>query len=302
MCRESATQNGCGDMRVRLAACVVFAACVSAPAAAVAQDFVYDPYESFNRRMFAVHEAIDHAVLEPVARGYRSVAPEPVRNGVTNFLRNLRSPIVFANDLLQGEPDRAGTTLMRFSLNSTVGLLGVMDPATDFGFERHDEDFGQTLGAWGVGEGPYLFIPVLGPTNLRDGAGRFVDMAFDPINYAEFDGDSAFRVTRGVATGVSAREAVIEEVEDIRRNSVDPYASMRNTYGLWRTSAVRNGRRDVQDLPEFEEIPEAWGEEPALDAPPEAIPPEIEDPAAVEEKPAQDRPEDAVLFRAGVKT
>ena len=134
-----------------------------------------DPWEDFNRAMFATHETVDRAVLEPVARGYRAVTPQPVRNSVRSFLRNLRSPVILANDLLQGEFGRAGRTVARFGLNSTVGFLGLFDPATGLGIERHEEDFGQTLAVWGVDSGPYLFIPLMGPT-MRDGGGRIVDI------------------------------------------------------------------------------------------------------------------------------
>lgn len=243
-------------MRGLIAAFGVATAFALAPATASAQEEVSDPFEGFNRHMFAVHEAIDHAVLEPVARGYRAITPSPVRTGVRSFLRNLRSPVIFANDVLQGEFGRAGTTAARFGINSTIGIGGVFDPATTMGLERHDEDFGQTLGRWGVPSGPYLFIPLLGPTNFRDGVGIPVDIALDPINYAEFDGDNAFRISRAVIGGVSAREDVLDAMQDIRQDSLDPYVTIRTSYGLWRYSAIQNGRRDVQDLPDFEAIPE----------------------------------------------
>lgn len=152
-------------------AALAFAACSAAPGLARAQEAVDDPWEGFNRDMYAVHDSVDRAVLEPVARGYRSVTPGPVRTGVRNFLRNLRSPVTFVNDLLQGEIERAGVTFVRFGVNTTVGMAGLLDPATSMGMERHDEDFGQTLAVWGVEPGPYIFVPVLGPTTLRDGAG-----------------------------------------------------------------------------------------------------------------------------------
>lgn len=243
-------------MRAVLAGLSVVAACVLAPADAHAQDSANDPLEGTNRRLFAAHEAIDNAVIEPVARGYRAITTQPMRDGVTNFLRNLRAPVVFANDVLQGEAERAGVTAARFGVNSTIGLLGVLDPAQGMGLDYHDEDFGQTLAVWGVSEGPYIFVPVIGPTNLRDGAGRIADMAFNPLTWAEFDGDDGVRTTRGVATGVSAREKLIEPIDEVRANSLDPYVTIRSTYGLLRQSAVRNGRQDVQDLPEFEAIPE----------------------------------------------
>lgn len=230
------------------------AACVAPSVAAAQEHATSDPWEGFNRDMFAVHEGLDHAVLEPVARGYRAVTPEPVRQGVVNVLRNLRAPVTFANNLLQGDVEHAGVTALRFGVNSTVGIAGLFDAATSMGLERREEDFGQTLGVWGVGAGPYLFIPVLGPTNVRDGAGRVVDIAFDPFTWAKFDEEDTARAARGVMTGVSAREAAIETIDNIRRDSFDPYVTIRTSYGLLRDSAIRNGVTDVQDLPDFEDI------------------------------------------------
>lgn len=243
-------------MRGLLATVSLAAMCVAIPTGAHAQEAVHDPWEGFNRHLFGIHDAIDKAVLEPVARGYRWITPRPVRSGITNFLRNLRSPVIFTNDLLQGEFKRAGTTAVRFGLNSTVGVLGVLDPATPLGFERHDEDFGQTLAVWGVSSGPYLFIPLVGPTTIRDGAGSLVDIVIDPLNWGHFNGDDTFRTSRTILGALSSREAVLDTIDDIREDSVDPYVTFRTSYGLWRYSAIQNGRHDVQDLPEFEAIPE----------------------------------------------
>ncbi|MGE0044157.1 MAG: VacJ family lipoprotein [Hyphomonadaceae bacterium] len=219
----------------------------------------YDPWEGMNRDLFAFHESIDMAVLEPAARGYRSVAPTPVRSGISNFLRNLRGPQIFANDVLQGQPSRAGVTAGRFVINSTLGFLGFFDPASRMGLERHTEDFGQTLGVWGVPPGPYMFIPLFGPTNVRDTIGAVVNLALDPINYLEFDGDTEFMVFRTGMSALSARESVIEAIDNVRESSIDPYVTIRSTYGLLRESSIRNGLSDVQDLPEFDAIPSEPG-------------------------------------------
>jgi phospholipid-binding lipoprotein MlaA len=250
-------------MRDVLAAFGIAAVCAAAPTAASAQEAIADPWQGMNRDLFAVHEAVDGAVLEPVARGYRAVTPQPLRTGVLNFLRNLRSPATFANDVLQGEAERAGVTAARFGVNTTIGLAGLFDPATTMGLARHDEDFGQTLAVWGVAPGPYLFVPLLGPTTVRDGAGRIVDLAFDPLNWAEFDDIDTARTARTVTSGIAAREAVIEAVDDVRANSLDPYVSIRSSYGLLRQSAIENGRGRAQDLPELEDIPEP----PAVETP-----------------------------------
>jgi phospholipid-binding lipoprotein MlaA len=206
--------------------------------------------------MFALHEGVDGAIVEPIARGYRAVTPRFFRAGVRNVLRNLRGPVIFANDVLQGEIPRAGTTAGRFVINSTVGIGGIFDPATPMGLERHDEDFGQTLAVWGIDEGPYIFIPLMGPTTVRDTFGRVVDTAFDPLSYAEFDEADEARAIRTTLTALSAREQVIETIDDVRRDSLDPYVTIRSSYFLLRESAIQNGPADVQDLPEFEEIEE----------------------------------------------
>ncbi len=242
---------------------VGFAACLVTPAVASAQEAQSDPWEGFNREMYALHEGVDQALLEPVARGYRAITPSPVRQGVLNFLRNLRGPVIFANDVLQGEIGRAGTTAVRFGVNSTIGIAGIFDPATSMGLERHDEDFGQTLAVWGVDAGPYIFVPLLGPTTVRDGAGRIIDVVFDPLTWAEFDEVDEVRIGRTVLAGVAAREQVLETVDDIRRDALDPYVTIRTSYGLLRQSAIQNGPADVQDLPEFEDI----NEQPATISP-----------------------------------
>jgi phospholipid-binding lipoprotein MlaA len=224
-----------------------------AQAEPVAAPSAGDPWQGFNRSMFAVHEGVDQAVLEPVARGYRAVTPSPLRSGVRNFLRNLRGPVIFANDVLQGEAERGATTAARFVLNTTIGIAGVFDPAASMGLEYHDEDFGQTLAVWGVGAGPYLFVPLMGPSNVRDTTGRIIDSVLDPLSYLEGDDAGAFRATRGVLTGVSVREQLLETVDDVRRDSLDPYSTFRSSYELLRESAIQNGRTDVQDLPDFDE-------------------------------------------------
>lgn len=235
---------------------LAFVACFAAPGIASAQAPVSDPWEPLNRDLFAVHESVDQAVLEPLARGYRAATPSPVRTGVRNFLRNLRGPVIFANDVLQGEFSRAGATAVRFGLNTTVGIGGIFDPAASAGVEYHDEDFGQTLAVWGVPAGPYLFVPVFGPSSVRDSAGRMVDMVFDPLSYLDGEDAWAARATRGTLTGLSVREQLLETVDDVRANSIDPYATFRASYGLLRASAIENGRTNVQDLPDFEDIPE----------------------------------------------
>lgn len=258
-----------------LVSVLALTACLAVPTMASAQEAAAsdaapseaassnDPWMGFNRSMFGVHQAVDGAVLEPVARGYRAVTPAPLRTGVLNFLRNLKSPVVLANDVLQGEVNRAGTTAGRFAINTTIGVGGIFDPAASMGLARHDEDFGQTLAVWGVPSGPYLFIPLLGPTTLRDGAGRIVDTAFDPLTWADFDDVGAVRAARTVIAGVAQREVLIDQIDSFEAQGGDLYVTYRSAFEVAREAAIRNGRADVQELPEFEDI----DEEPAMNTP-----------------------------------
>jgi phospholipid-binding lipoprotein MlaA len=236
------------------------AAPASEPAPAAASG---DPWQGFNRNLFGVHQAVDGAVLEPVARGYRAVTPRPVRTGVLNFLRNLKAPVIFANDVLQGEVGRAGNTAGRFAINTTLGIGGIFDPATSMGLERHDEDFGQTLAVWGVPSGPYLFVPLMGPTTVRDGAGQIIDSVFDPLTWADFDDVDTVRATRGVLTAVATRELLLDQIDSFEAQGGDLYVTYRSAYEVAREAAIQNGRADVQDLPDFDDI----DEEPATNTP-----------------------------------
>lgn len=215
-----------------------------------------DPFEGFNRRMFAVNNALDKAVLEPVAKGYRTVTTDDMREGVSNALANLKEPVTFVNEVLQGELVSAGHTVGRFAMNSTLGVAGLVDVAGHLGVERTKEDFGQTLGKWGVGDGPYLVLPVVGSTNPRDLLGSGVDSAFQPLNYAQFEGDTEFRIGRSVLGVVSGREKLIETVEELREQQADPYTAVRRIYGQTRDAAIRNGQEDpnaYEDLPSYDE-------------------------------------------------
>jgi len=272
-----------------LTACLAVPTLASAQEAAPASDIApsadtsNDPWEGFNRNLFGVHQAIDGAVLEPVARGYRAITPRPLRTGVVNFLRNLKSPVVFANDVLQGEVGRAGNTVGRFAINTTLGIGGIFDPATSMGLERHEEDFGQTLAVWGVPTGPYLFVPLLGPTTVRDGAGRIIDTAFDPLTWADFDDVDTVRAARTVIAGIAQREALIDQIDAFEAQGGDLYVTYRSAYEVSREAAIRNGRADVQDLPDFDDI----DEEPATNAPgagasAEAIQPQMDQIQAAE--------------------
>jgi phospholipid-binding lipoprotein MlaA len=214
-----------------------------------------DPLEGFNRKMFSFNLFLAHKLLEPTARAYRWAVPKPGRRSVTNFLNNLDTPVLFANDVLQGDMNEAGVTTARFLSNSTIGVGGLFDPAKGWwGLDRRNEDFGQTLGVWGVGSGPYLMLPLLGPSNPRDLTGRAVDQAFDPLTWT--GGRAVTYVQLGLLATrtVTKEEAVMDEFNQIERTSIDFYSQVRSIYNQQRASAIRNGRADTSDLPDLAEF------------------------------------------------
>ncbi len=195
---------------------------------------VNDPLEPFNRVIYAVNGVIDGIVIKPLAIAYRLGLPEPVRDGVGNVIRNLKSPITFTNHLLQGEPTRAFTSLGRFFINTTLGILGIFDAATEIGLPGEETSFSETLGVWGVNSGPYLIVPIIGPSSVRGLVGMGGDYFMQPYNYY-FNGDSnhgdswvPFAIS-GV-DAIHQRNLVLETVDDVVANSADPYATFRSAY------------------------------------------------------------------------
>ncbi len=241
-------------------AMLLVASCASAPKddpeALAEYQRTNDPVEPFNRAMFSFNLGLDHYVIKPVTGFYRAVTTENARAGVHNFLQNLRSPVIFANDLLQGQVARAGTTFGRFVINTVIGFVGFGDPANAIGLVPHDEDFGQTLAVWGVGEGPYLVIPVLGPSNPRDLTGKVADYFLDPINwYASNTDDIWIPIGRTVATGIDTRDQLWFVLDDLERSSLDYYAAIRSLYRQRRQDEINNGI-DSGPPPSFSELPD----------------------------------------------
>lgn len=197
-----------------------------------------DPYEPFNRAMLDFNLALDKAILKPVAYVYKEGVPDPIQTNVTNFLANLRGPVIFANDLLQGEFERAGNTLLRFAMNSTIGILGINDFAAEAGIAKHTEDFGQTLATWDVEEGPYLVLPIFGPSNPRDGFGLLADSLMDPFTWlTPFE----FRLGRAGGQALDRRARNFDQLNDLEKNSLDFYAAIRSLYRQKRRDEIRNG-------------------------------------------------------------
>jgi phospholipid-binding lipoprotein MlaA len=211
-----------------------------------------DPYEATNRQIFAANLDLDRMFLKRTAETYNRVVPEFGRERVHDLLRNLNLPVTFANDLLQGEPKRASQTFARFGVNSTIGLGGLFDPATaDFAIPDHSEDFGQTLGVWGVGGDPYLMLPFLGPSSPRDVTGMAVDVGLDPMTWLHFKQHIWWQAGRQYFQVLDLRARNIDTLEGLERTSIDFYASTRSLYRQYRANEIRNGRPDTDNLPDL---------------------------------------------------
>lgn len=236
-------------------ALALVAGCATPPPAddkeAVAEwEQVNDPLEPFNRAVFDFNRAADTYAIKPAAQGYRAVVPKFGRDRVHNVLSNLNSPLIFANDILQGEPDRAVQTLFRAMLNTSFGLLGYADVAAEAGIPAHEEDFGQTLAVWGVGEGPYLMLPIFGPSNPRDTVGLVAEFFADPLDiYLGNINREWISYTRAGMSGLDKRESLLDTLDEIERTSLDYYASLRSLYRQHRASEIKNGRGGATKVP-----------------------------------------------------
>ena len=235
-----------------------------------AADKPRDPLERFNRATYAFNDAIDRMLARPAARGYKKVVPEPARACVSRFVENLTYPTIILNDALQGKLRDAGSDTLRFATNTVIGIGGLFDPATKFGLPPHDEDFGQTLGVWGVGPGPYLVLPVFGPSDFRDAPGRLVDH-FTSGDYlltkvpglSSTNVDYAIWLLRSLDTRTQllAADAALQQ-------AFDPYVFVRNAYLARREYLVRDG--NVPD--ETYDEPEPAAPPPEAPSPPSATP------------------------------
>jgi phospholipid-binding lipoprotein MlaA len=231
---------------VVLAAVVLLAGCATLREGAEPAE-PYDPLERMNRAVFRSNRALDRAVIKPVAEGYRKVLPEFVRDRVRAFLNNLTEPRIFINDLLQVRLNSAGMTFARFLMNSTAGIGGLFDIASKHNLPRQSGDFGQTLYMWGLGDGPYLVLPIFGPSNVRDAIGLGVDLYADtytnPVSYLVADQDrTAVNLGLGVVDGVDLRSRNIETLDAIEQNSLDFYAQLRSIVYQHRHAQLRKAR------------------------------------------------------------
>ena len=204
------------------------------------EDEIFDPLEPVNRAIFSFNNFADKIILEPAAKGYKKL-PSPIQSGIGNFLNNLKLPLVVVNQLLQGQGKNAAESSGRFIVNSTAGLFGLIDVAEKIGLEQKQEDFGQTLATWGVGDGFYIVLPIFGPSNVRDTAGMILTYTTDPINaYAVSEGEAWLLPLRTATNAIDKRSKIIDEVNALRNNSIDYYAAVRSSYYQNRKAAVLN--------------------------------------------------------------
>ncbi|MCA0199841.1 MAG: VacJ family lipoprotein [Proteobacteria bacterium] len=225
------------------------------PEAVAAYEEARDPLEPFNRAMFRTDQALDKALVRPVVKTYRFMVPEGGRQSVGNALRNLRSPITLVHDVLQGQPNRAGITLSRFFVNTFIGVLGLFDVGEEIGLPYHSEDFGQTLAVWGVGDGPFIYVPLFGPSTLRDGTGYGVDAFFvDPLAWYS-RGNGAETWIQWVVLGgtyINLKDETMFATDELEASSIDYYAALRSAYRQIRASEIRNGAPPpMEDFDEF---------------------------------------------------
>ena len=248
------TTGGAKKMALMITACAVLAACSTTPQG---EGEVYDPLEEVNRTTLKINEAVDKVVLEPVARGYRAATPTAFRLALRNFLRNLKSPVIIGNQILQGDLEGTANSTLRMIVNTLAGFGGILDLASDGGVPYEPEDFGQTLAVWGVGDGPYLVLPVFGPSTLRDTGGMLVDAYADPIRLYLFNTDQEeWHYARIAASVVDQREELLDVIDDLRRNSFDYYAALRSTYIQRRQALINDQDPDtvgaVPAIPDYE--------------------------------------------------
>lgn len=205
-----------------------------------------DPLEGFNRAMFAFNDGLDTVLIKPVAKGYDEVLPAPVRAGVTNFFGNIADLFIGVNNLLQGKPDQALSDFGRVLINSTIGILGLFDVASEAGLEKHEEDFGQTFGRWGVGDGAYVVIPFFGPRTVRDTVGLVLDVKVDPVANLS---DVATRNALLALRVIDNRADLLPADKVIEQAALDKYSYVRDGYLQRRRSLIHDGNppRDLED-------------------------------------------------------
>lgn len=209
-----------------------------------------DPLEKFNRNVFAFNDSVDQAMLKPIAKGYKAITPAPIDKGITNFFNNLNDVTVIGNDLLQFKFKQATADIGRLLLNSTIGIVGFIDVATKLGLPKHEEDFGQTLGYWGLKSGPYIVLPFFGPSSVRDMFGKGVDIFLDPrVYYAHSQGGNAreFVISTNVISATDTRADLLDIEKILQTAALDKYSYIRYAYLARRQYLVYDGNLPQQE-------------------------------------------------------
>lgn len=240
MTRQHRTSRWGGIARGLAAGALVLAS----TSGAVADEPSHDPYEGFNRAMFAVNEVVDKYAAKPVAQAYDTALPLPVKAGVGNFFGNVGDLWIGVNNALQGKFANAGSDFGRLAINLTLGIFGLFDVASELGLDKHDEDFGQTLAVWGVGDGPYLFWPIIGPRNVRDTAGWAADLYVDPVGSVD---PVAVRNSLVGLRFVDLRASLLPADKVIEEAALDKYSYIRDAYMQRRRNQVFDGRPPRDD-------------------------------------------------------
>ena len=240
--RERKVQSAAAVVVGLLLLCSGCATSLSDPPSADEADSDNDPAEGVNRAIFKANLAADHAVMRPVAQAYTDHVPEVVQTGVHNVVQNLKEPAVALNDLLQGNVKHAWQSVQRLAVNTTVGAVGVVDVAAKWGLPPHKADFGQTLAVWGVGEGPFVELPLLGPSNPRDALGTAVDMALNPLTFVGGAPATYASVATGGANFVDVRAQHLHDLDELERNSLDYYATLRSVYRQHREAEITTAK------------------------------------------------------------
>ncbi len=250
-----------------ISAALFFSACASRPPAddpfaVAAFEEANDPLEPLNRTLFKTDQVLDTVLVRPIVNGYRAVVPDRGRRSVNNFMNNIRSPITLVHDVLQGEMDRAGVTAGRLVVNTTMGFFGFFDVGEQIGLPYHSEDLGQTMAVWGAEEGPYVYVPLLGPSNFRDGFGFLVDaFLVDPLGWYLGNPRNDLEWAQWGRFGLlllTTKDATMDATDELNASSLDYYSALRSAYRQIRADEIRNGAppplEDFDDFEDFDEM------------------------------------------------